>query len=101
MSFTENNTKMWLSFKRLVLDRTMAFDFRDWGSNEGPPGLPYMTLYHWAVEAGHLPLLNLLLKPSSGLSLHEYCQHEKRHGQQQMLNLSRHGHVDVLKLLIE
>ena len=68
--------------QRLVMYKTLPFEFRPWGSNQhfGPYGcgscpdptkakeLPFMSLFHYAAHAGHWSLIESLVP--------EYCQHE-------------------------
>lgn len=91
--------QMWKLFRNLALHKTLPFDFRAWGSNQhnGPWGcqgcpadktypnvncLPYMTIFKWAVQEGHAPLIMLLcLEPTPRSSVKQgglaaYCYHE-------------------------
>ena len=69
--------------RRLVMYKTLSFEFRPWGSNQhfGPYGcsscpdpakakdLPFMSLFHYAAHVGHWSLMQSLVT--------EYCQHER------------------------
>ena len=69
-------------FRRLVMHKTLSFEFRPWGPNQhfGPYGcvscsdptkakdLPLMSLFHYAAHIGHWSLMESLIV--------EYCQHE-------------------------
>ena len=69
-------------FRRLVMYKTLSFEFRPWGLNQhfGPHGcvscpdptkakdLPLMSLFHYAAHVGHWSLMESLVA--------EYCQHE-------------------------
>ncbi|KAL9119234.1 MAG: hypothetical protein Q9187_004214, partial [Circinaria calcarea] len=90
---------MWLMFKHLALNKTMTFNFRSWGPNLGPPSLPYMTLFLWAVEAGHEPLLALLLRPTTGLPLAAYYRYAKEHNPEAISSAFSHGHLRTIRLL--
>lgn len=121
--------------RHLVMHKTLLFEFRPWGLNQhfGPYGcascadltkakrLPFMSLFHFAAQAGHWNLMENLVT--------EYCQHEVpsdetlliacRHGQDLIVsNLMRRfefdlsdgravsvavaaGHADVLTCLID
>ena len=121
--------------RHLVMHKTLSFEFRPWGLNQhfGPYGcascadltkakhLPFMSLFHFAAQAGHWNLMENLVT--------EYCQHEVpsdetlliacRHGQDLIVsNLMRRfefdisdgravsaavaaGHADVLTCLID
>ena len=68
--------------RRLVMFKTLSFEFRPWGSNQhfGHYGcsscpdptkakeLPFTSLFHYAAHAGHWSLMESLVT--------EYCQHE-------------------------
>ena len=74
-------------FGRLVMYKTLSFEFRPWGSNQhfGPHGcvscpdptkakdLPLMSLFHYAAHVGHWSLMEPLVA--------EYCQHELPFGE--------------------
>lgn len=69
-------------FRRLVMYKTLSFEFRPWGPNQhfGPHGcvscpdptkakdLPLVSLFHYAAHVGHWSLMESLVT--------EYCQHE-------------------------
>lgn len=69
-------------FRRLVIYKTLSFEFRPWGPNQhfGPHGcvscpdpteakdLPLMSLFHYAAHVGHWSLMRSLVP--------KYCQHE-------------------------
>lgn len=122
-------------FRDLVMYKTLSFEFRPWGINQhfGPYGcascpdpkeakeLPFMSLFHYAAQAGHWSLMKSLVT--------EYCRHEAplnetlliacRQGQDLIVrNLMQRinfdisdgrainiaaaaGHVDILKYLMD
>ncbi|KAI9857208.1 MAG: hypothetical protein M1813_008570 [Trichoglossum hirsutum] len=97
--FSEDNTTMWKPFEYLAMDRPMPFDIRNWGNSGVPNSLPYTGLFHWAIHAGHVPFLKLLLQLPKGSSLHDYYRQEPDKGQSIILRASSHGHGSVIELL--
>lgn len=59
-AFDPQTSKCWSSFRDLVFHKALPFDFRPWKPGEGPPKLPHMRIYLWALENDHLPLMHLL-----------------------------------------
>ena len=100
-----------VQFEDLVQHRSLAFEFRPWGSNQhfGPYGckgcpvpepndleakdLPSIALLHWAAETGHLRFFEMV-KP-----LEEYLKHE-RHHDETLLIACRHGQYDIIEFLM-
>ena len=99
-------------FRHLVMYKTLSFEFRPWGINQhfGPYGcascpdpkeakeLPFMSLFHYAAQAGHWSLMKSLVT--------EYCRHEVplnetlliacRHGQDLIVrNLMQRNNFDI------
>ncbi|KAL8797124.1 MAG: hypothetical protein Q9195_000591 [Heterodermia aff. obscurata] len=89
--------------------KQLSFEFRPWGPNQhhgkygcvscAPSGaalsvarnLPFMSMLHYAAEAGHWPLMEPLIN--------EYCSHE--HGDDETLVIAcRAGHLSVVEQLI-
>ena len=66
-----------LPLEKLAMTHEIAFDFRPWGANVGPQGLPYLTLYLWALERAHVPLLRLLHHPPKGRTHHSYIYYAR------------------------
>ena len=107
-------------FVDLVLDKTLAFEFRPWGPNGHhgvygcvgcPPegsvtragypkvipkahSTPYMSLLHWAAEHGHVPLLRTIQ-----YNIEDHCMHEKYHNETIML-ACRNGQSCVLDFMM-
>jgi hypothetical protein len=100
-NFTESNTPLWKSFKTLALERHMLFDFKMWVDNHSSTELPYLPMFLWAVDAGHLPLLKLLMQPPRGLNLREYCIHENRQNRSPVITASLKGHERVAEFLAQ
>ena len=79
--------------KRLVLEKELPFEFRPWGANQhygidGCKGcfdpdntalslgrLPYMNLFRWAAQSGHMPLFKIIDHVDA------YLSHEKPLGE--------------------
>jgi hypothetical protein len=97
--FSEDNT-MWKSFRYLAMDKPTAFDIRAWGDSNMSNGLPYMGLFRWAINAGHVPLLKLLLQLPRGSDLHAYCRQESEEDRSIVFNASRRGHANVIEFLV-
>lgn len=97
--FSHPNRRMWSLFKDLAMDKPMPFDIRAWGDMRGSISLPYTGLFRWAVDAGHVPLLKLLLELPEGLDLRAYCRQDEKEGRSAEFNASRQGHVNVIELL--
>ena len=96
-SFSAHNTKLWGSFRSLSVEKTLAFEFRDWDSNEGPNPIPSWTLYQWASREGHGPLIGLLREPSPLHPLsHTYLDYDTSLDEK-LLHFAVHGHADVLE----
>ncbi|KAI9871159.1 MAG: hypothetical protein M1830_003253, partial [Pleopsidium flavum] len=100
-NFSEDNTTMWKSFKYLAMDKPMPFDTRSWPDTYVSGGLPYTALFRWAVDAGHVPLLKLLLRLPTGHDIHAYYRQDVDEGRSVVLNASRCGHANVIKLLAQ
>jgi len=100
-SFTKGNTSMWKSFKNLALERHMLFDFKMWVDDYSSAELPYLPMFLWAVDSGHLPLLELLVQPPRGPSLHHYCIYENKQNRSPVITASLKGHKGVAKFLAQ
>ena len=99
--FSNHNRRAWSLFKDLAMDKPMPFDIRVWGDMHESNDLPYTGLFRWAANAGHVPLLRLLLELPPGSDLPAYCRQEDDRGQSVVLNASRHGHANVIELLAQ
>ena len=104
---------------RLLLQKTLAFEFRPWGPNQhhGPYGcvgcpnskmadldatdLPNVSMLHYAAEVGNVPLLLLLQNPhiSQTRDISEYFHHERYHDET-LLTACRHGKIEIVKYLM-
>ncbi|KAI9769861.1 MAG: hypothetical protein M1839_003580 [Geoglossum umbratile] len=97
--FSEENTTMWKAFKYLATEKLTAFDIRIWGDSNTSCDLPYTSLFRWAIGAGHMPLLELLLSLPRGSNLHDYCRSESGKGWSIVLSALSGGHTKVVQLL--
>ena len=93
-------------FRQLVKHKKLSFEFRPWGSNQhlGPYGciscpqrtsykeLPFMSLFHYAAQAGHWNLMESLVT--------EYCQHEVPFDET-LLIACRHGQDLIVQNLMQ
>lgn len=90
-------------FHDLIQNRVLPFEFRPWGPNQhyGPygcvscPGKPsnlrFMSLFHYAAEIGHWPLMEPLVE--------EYCAHES-HTDETLLIACRNGQEELVRQLL-
>lgn len=101
----ENSPELYQKLQDIAKYKTLSFEFRPWGSNQhhGPYGctscapaepaaqrLPFMSLFHYAAEVGHWPLMELLVN--------DYCSHEI--GNDETLVIAcRNGHQTVVERL--
>lgn len=100
-TFSEDNTKLWGSFRSLVVEKTLPFGIRDWDLNEGPTRIPFWSLYQWASSEGHGPLIKLLQEPSPvHPSLQTYLQHDSDLAAK-LLHCAAHSLADVLQQLLQ
>ena len=113
------SAELYSPLSRLALQKTLAFDFRPWGPNQhhGPHGcvgcpnpnttdldatdLPNISMLHYAVEVGNVPLLLLLQNPlvSQTRDISEYFHHERYHDET-LLIACRHGRIEIVKYLM-
>jgi ankyrin repeat protein len=98
-NFSEDNTTMWEAFKDLAMGKPMPFDVRIWADRTMSQHLPYTALFCWAINAGHVPLLKLLLQLPAGSNLHAYCRQESEEGRSVTLNVVQRGHANVIEFL--
>ena len=100
--------------ENLAMDKTLAFDFRPWGSNQhfGPYGcvgcpspnpeslvakdLPYMSMIHYAAEVGNLALFTSRFSTKNHLP--DYIHHE-RYNQETLLIACRHNKAKIVEYL--
>ena len=96
----------------LAMQKSLAFDFRPWGSNQhfGPYGcvgcpspdaerlvakdLLYVPMIHYAAKVGNLALL------TSKFNIGDYLYHERYH-QETLLIACRHNNVKIVHYLTE
>ena len=92
---------MWEPFKILVMDRSIAFDFRPWGTNHGSKELPYLTLFLWAVKQGFAAFLLAIQDYRPGTGLLQYCNYARTLRQTPLSIAISSGNLEVVKLLNE
>ena len=96
---TESDTS-WSKFKYLATDKPSSFDIRPWGNPSVSSRLPYMGLFRWAIYAGHVGLLELLVQlPNSNLK--GYCHQASNESFSLMIYAALHGHSDMIKFLLD
>lgn len=102
----DENTRLNKRLLNLVMHRTLSFEFPPCGPNFhfGPYGckscpnpaqsseLPFMSLFHYAAEIGHWPLM---------LPLLEKCYPHERYTNETLLIACRHGQETIVRELIE
>ncbi|KAH0551624.1 hypothetical protein GP486_007157, partial [Trichoglossum hirsutum] len=98
-NFSEDSTTMWKAFKYLAMEKPMAFDIRTWSDSRVSTDLPHTALFRWAVGAGHVPLLKLLLQLPRGSNLHDYCRIESEKDRSIVLSALGGGHINVVEFL--
>ena len=74
--FDPNTIESWSRFGEFVFHRILSFDFTPWDTLGGPSYLPHLSIYLWAIENDHLPLLLLLRDIPGGCSLKPYLQYK-------------------------
>ena len=88
-NFDPKNHRCWSRFSEFVFHKSLPFDFRSWGSLKGPPDLPHITVYLWALRNNHLPLLLLLKNLPGSDSLRPYLKYKILHANRIPPHLSR------------
>ena len=92
--------RLWVSFRNLVMDKVLTFNFRSWGANTGPEHLPYLSLFCWSVQNNHPAFLQLLRDPLRGRELDIYFLHEISNGAHLLIEACSRGHESVLLILL-
>ena len=110
---SSSESRLATQFWDLAQHRTLAFEFRPWGSNQhfgqygckGCPvpesgeleskDLPSMGLLHWAAETGYLKVFDIIKPP-----LQKYLNHE-RYQDETLLIACRHGQAAVVDILLD
>ena len=101
----------WRLFQDLVLNKTLPFEFRPWGSNQhfGQLGcrscptpeesgmqakdLPLTSMLHWSAKEGNMSLLSL------EVPWRDYFHHERYH-QETLMIACRNGRLDVVTFML-
>lgn len=81
----QDNSPIWKSFRTLGLEKNSLFDFKPWKECSMSQHLPFIGMFRWAVDHAHIPLLNLLLKPTKGSELRSYYMFRKNRGTSTLL----------------
>lgn len=74
--FDPNTIESWSRFREFVFHKNLSFAFKPWDNLGGPSYLPHLSIYLWALENDHLPLLLLLRDIPGGCSLKPYLQYK-------------------------
>lgn len=99
-SMITEDDRSWNRFKHLALDKHTSFDIRPWGNPDASNPLPYMGLFRWAIDAGHVGLLKLLSQLPTGPTLHAYYRQVSEQGHDVTANASIHGHANMIIFLV-
>ena len=94
-SLTRDN-QLWNAFADLALNKQMTFEFRPWDNVQSPHDFPYATMFGWAINAGHVALLQLM--PFSGSDLRNFIIFE---AQSSVMAAVKKGSTEVLQTLCE
>lgn len=64
-----NRSPVWENFKRLALTQNRSWKLQPWIKDDFPDAAQYKSLFQWAIDHEHIPLLNLVdsLPPGSKL----------------------------------
>ena len=90
----------WARFTELALERVMAFDHLLWTSKSNHKDLPFDTMFRWALDNAHVPLLNLLEVPPRGPPLNVYLQSYLQNGQDILRTPCIKGEIKILNYLV-
>ena len=97
--FTRDD-RLWASFRNLVMNKALSFDFRSWGANTGPDKLPFISLFRWSIQNNHSAFLQLLRDPLRGKQLDSYLQQDIHNGAPLLIEACSRGHERVLLILL-
>jgi len=92
---------IWLSFRALVLDKKLPFEFRPWGEISPKRDLPHLPMFFWAVEHGHVPLLEVILELGSSEMKRYYSSAVNTWLETPLHRASAGGHDSTVQFLIE
>jgi len=91
----------WLSFRALVLDKKLPFEFRPWREISPKRDLPHLPMFFWAVEHGHVPLLEIILELGSSEMKRYYSSAVNTWLETPLHRASAGGHDSTVQFLIE
>ena len=89
-------------FQRLAIGQNLLFDVQPWEENElVSDKLPYLGLFQWSLQEGHVGLLKLLLQPSKGPGIGTYYRLATQNDDLQVLrHACQKGHMNLLHFLV-
>ena len=94
-SFDPEISECWSRFAEFVFHKSLPFDFRPWDPLKGPSNLPHVSIFIWALDNNHLPLLVLLRDLPESRSLRPYLEYKTLSSDRMPLHLttsSAHPH---------
>lgn len=89
--------KRWESFRALAMIKKTPFDIRPWEENLVSGHLMHTALFRWAIDIGHIPLLQLLEKYQG---LPKYCLQEHMEGRCPGLTAARNCDKTLIDFLM-
>lgn len=106
--FIDSDSDLCYSLRKLVCDKSLAFEFQPWGRNRhfgsygcvscpntlgaNKSSFSFMSLFHYAAETGHWPLMEPYAR--------EYCYHE-RTTDATLLLACRYGQDSIVEKLLK
>lgn len=90
----------WDMFRNFVFEKKLAFEFRPWDNYQLISDLPHQAMFHWAVNYGHIPLLQLL-NSSEATRLQDYCLRKDQKGAFPLATAIKNGHVKCTQMLFK
>ena len=99
LSMIDEDDGPWNKFKYLATEKSTSFDIRPWGDPSASNRLP-QGMFRWAIDAGHVGLLELLLQ-SSKINLQAYCRRLSDEDHSIVTHAALRGHVNMIKFLLD
>jgi ankyrin repeat protein len=97
--FSSANTDLWNRFTQLALEKQRWFEFKPWNDRYSSRSYPFMSMFSWALEAGHRGLLESLLNPPIGPRLEEYFKFHAGGVKNALYDAVSRGHLAVADFL--
>jgi ankyrin repeat protein len=94
-------SSLWGSFKDLALEPNRPWKLQPWGSNTNSDDTYYRSLFEWAIDKEHLPLISLLRSLHSRDRFAEFSKQPLRNGGLPLHCASRQGLEHVVELLLQ